>query len=125
MLNAMRSRSPQTRLLAGDRLDRKRAHAATETESSAGRTRPVRTAWQSAFVADKEAVKQQSQWWGPVIKDSCGALPGTPVHGVQAAISAWTEGLCGETPEKELSPEDGQKYALLVRAAPQGEIWNL
>ena len=57
-------------------------------------------ALQSALVADKEVVGKHGQCRGPVIKDNWGALSGTPVGGVGAAISKWTAHLCERRLEK-------------------------
>ena len=70
-----------------------------------------------AVAADREAAKQYGQWWGPVVKDSWGALPGASVHPADAAIPEWTADLCGKPFEKEPSTEDVQKYAPVVREA--------
>ena len=52
----------KTRLLAMGQIDRKRGRDETETESLAPKKRLLTAALQSAFVADKEVVKQHGQW---------------------------------------------------------------
>ena len=76
----------RTRLLATDRIDQMRARDETETESSAAKKRSLIAALQSPCAADKGVAKRHGQWRGPVMKDRWGALPGTPVDGVDVAI---------------------------------------
>ena len=81
----------------------------------AANKRPLMAASQSAYVADKDVVKQHGQWRGPVMEESSPALPNAPVDGADAAISAWKADLCGETLGKRPWQETAQKYAPPVK----------
>ena len=89
----------------------------TESQPSAAKRRSPIAELQSACAADKEAATQHGQWWEPVTKVNWCAPPGSSAAGVDAATSAWTRTLSGETLGKEPSPDDTQKDAPLARAA--------
>ena len=76
----------------------------------------------SALVADKEMVEHHGHCWDAVMRDGWGAVPSSPVDGVDAAISAWTANLCGETRGEELSLEEERKYAPPVSVVQQREL---
>ena len=76
----------------------------------------------SAFVANDGVAIRRGQKGDSATKARCGALPGAPVDGVDAAISAWPADLRNDTLAKELSKEEETKYAPLARAASGREL---
>ena len=111
-----------TRLPAMDQIDRYRALDDPETESSAAKKRALLAVLLSAFAANGYVVMQHRQWRVSVMEGSWGALPSTPVDGVDAASSAWAADLRGATLDKEPSQEHEQKYAPSVWAAQGREL---
>ena len=78
-------------------IERKRALGNPEAEPPAAKKRSMMAVFRSAFLADGEVVEYHGPWWGPVMRDSWGALPSSSVVGVDAAMSAWTAESRGET----------------------------
>ena len=92
-----------TRLLAMGQNERYRAVDDPLDEPSAAEKRTLVAISNAACVVEKEVFKHHGKWRGPVMKDSWGALPSSPVDRVDVGISAWTANLRGGPPRKKLS----------------------
>ena len=76
----------------------------------------------SAFVVDKEVVKEHAQWRNPSLKARWEAARASATDGMDGAISAWIAGERNRVSGRELTEDEEKSPGSLVNAAKAWEL---